>query len=188
MRLERDRSQVLLVDVQDRLAPAIAERESVITRAGLLARGAGLLGVPVCASEQYPKGLGPTVPALRALLDDSAVLEKIHFACSDDPAILDHLKSSGRDQVLLAGIEAHVCVAQTALGLRDLGWSVFVAADAVGSRAATSRDLALSRMARAGVAVVDTEMALFEWMRRADIPEFKAVSGLIRDTPIGAPS
>lgn len=180
MLIERDRAQLLLVDVQERLAPAMAEAAPMLANCALLLRAADRLAVPVLASEQYPNGLGPTVPELRRLVAEANRLPKTAFACSGDPELMGRLAAIGRDQVVLCGIEAHVCVLQTALGLAAAGLVPFVVADATASRRPASRELALARLRANGVEVVSTEMVLFEWMGRAGTPEFKELSPLLR--------
>jgi nicotinamidase-related amidase len=183
MLLRAERGFLGVVDVQDRLAPAMATGEAAIARCGILMRAAARLGVPILVSEQYPKGLGRTVPTLAELVAPDAVVEKIHFSCADEPdwiARVEALGDAGRDQAVLCGIEAHVCVLQTALGLREKGYRVAVAADAVSSRRAEDAGLALARMQQAGITVVSTEMVVFEWLRRAGSAEFKELSALIK--------
>lgn len=183
--LERGDCLVLVVDVQERLAPAIAEGASVIDRCRLLVEAARRLGVPVIASEQYPKGLGPTVEPLRESLGDAPRLEKLAFSCAREPAILEAVRSSGRRTLLVTGMEAHVCVLQSALGFRAEGFRVAFVADATGSRRPESRALALERARAAGCAVVDVEMALFEWLERAGTEAFRTIAPWIRE---GRPS
>lgn len=180
MLLDRDRSVLLVVDIQERLAPAIAGGEAVVARAAFLLEAAARLGVPVVASEQYPKGLGHTVPALRPLLEGAAVFPKTAFSAARDPEIARHLRGLGRPQVVLTGMETHVCVLQTALGLKEAGYAVAVAADAVGSRHPERRLLGLERMRAEGVVIADSEMAAFEWLGEAGTPVFREVSRLIR--------
>ena len=131
-------------------------------------------------SEQYPKGLGPTVGELLELAPDGAVMEKLHFSCASDPAIRARFDAGGRDQVVIAGIEAHVCVLQSALGFAQAGYKVAVVADACASRTEANHEAAMARLAANGVEVVTVEMVLFEWLHRAGMPEFKELSALIR--------
>jgi nicotinamidase-related amidase len=184
MLLDRARSQLLVVDVQERLMPAMHAGETMAERCGILMQSAHRLGIPVTISEQYRKGLGPTIARLGNLKGDAPVLEKVHFSCAEDDAIVarvNGLATAGRSQVLVCGIESHVCVLQSALGFKErFGFEVAVAADAVTSRQPASVALAFDRMRGAGVSVVNTEMALFEWLHRAGTPEFKELSPLIR--------
>jgi len=178
MLLERAKSLLLLVDMQERLVPAMADAADVTARCGILLSAANALGVPVLASEQYPKGLGATIPDLAALAPRR--LEKLEFSAYANSAIKDELARADRPQIVLAGIEAHVCVLQTGLELIAAGFQVFVAADAVASRWPESREVALHRIARAGATLITAEMALFEWLRSASAPEFRTISKLIR--------
>lgn len=180
MLIERQRSCLLVIDVQERLLPAMAEGGNVVANAAVLIKAANRLGVPVLLSEQYPKGLGPTVAALSALVPEGPAVAKTEFSCAAAPGYLDRLRATGRDQLVLAGIEAHVCVLQTALQFRSLGYAVFVVADAVSSRKLESVGLALARMREAGAVPATTEMVLFEWLSRAGTAEFKELSALIR--------
>lgn len=180
MLIDAARSAFLLVDVQENLGPVMADPRAVYRNCALLLRAAARLGVPVIASEQYPKGLGHTLGELAQLLPDGAVVEKLHFSCAAEPAIAERLRALGREQVVVAGIEAHVCVLQTALGLKAAGYQVFVAGDACSSRVAANHASALARMAANGIDVVTTESAVFEWLHRAGTPEFKDLIGFIK--------
>lgn len=184
MRIARTRSALLVVDVQERLLPAMSAPDALLDRLGLVVAAARALAVPVVATEQYPKGIGPTVAAVReAMGPDARVFEKTHFSGLSEPEIeaaLRALRNSGRAQIVMAGIEAHVCVLQTALEARERGYDVFVVADAVDSRKAASRERGLSRLAAAGCAIVDAEMCAFEWLGRAGTAEFRAVHALIK--------
>jgi nicotinamidase-related amidase len=179
MLIEHAKSQLLLVDLQERLMPAMAEGEPLVHKTTILLQAARALNVRVLASEQYPTGLGPTVAALASQLAPAEILTKTEFSCYANPGLRMRLDAAPR-QVVLAGIEAHVCVLQTALDLIAAGRQVFVVADAVSARSLDSKSIALQRLAGQGVVVVTTEMVLFEWLRRADRAEFKQLSRLIR--------
>lgn len=178
MLLERAKSLLLLVDMQERLVPAMSGADDVIAQCGILLRAGYELGVPILASEQYPKGLGPTLPDLAGFA--TRRLEKVEFSAHANRAIKDELALAGQRQIVVAGVEAHVCVLQTGLELVAAGYQVFVAADAVASRRPESREVALHRLARAGATLITVEMALFEWLRSASAPEFRSISKLIR--------
>jgi nicotinamidase-related amidase len=182
--LDHTKSSLLIIDVQERLLPAMAERNSVVARTGILQAAAKELDVPVTISEQYPKGLGHTVPELAGPTNnDATVFEKLSFSCWRDEALREHFiarHEGGRPQMILAGIEAHVCVLQTAIDLSQAGFATYVVADAVSSRKQQSADLALDRMAALGIQVINTEMAVFELLGGAGSPAFKALSALIR--------
>jgi nicotinamidase-related amidase len=177
-RLDRARAALLLVDFQERLLPAMHEAERVLLNAIRLARAAALLGVPVAVTEQYPKGLGPTVPGLAKELTGVARFEKVTFSAGGAPGLPEWLR--GRDQVLLAGIESHVCVCQTGLDLLGAGVEAFLVADAISSRTPANAQCGLDRLRAAGAVVVSTEMALFELLGTAAAAEFKAVQSLVK--------
>jgi nicotinamidase-related amidase len=170
---------LLVVDVQGKLLRAVRGRDRLVANAVRLVRAAGLLEVPVFATEQYPKGLGPTVPELADLIPDRPA--KTTFHCCAAPGIVEGLAARGVRHVTLVGIEAHVCIAQTALELLRLGYEVQVPADAVGSRFAVDEEFALRRLERAGAVVSSTESALFEWTEGAEHPKFKEISALVKE-------
>ncbi len=183
MLLDAARSQFLLVDMQERLIPAMHEREALLDRCAILLEAASELRVPGTVSEQYRKGLGATVERLSNARGDAEVIEKMHFSSAADPgqvARVRALAGQGRNQLVVAGIESHVCVLQSALGFKDMGLDVYVVADAVSSRKPESIELATQRLRHNGVSVVNTEMVLFEWLHIAGTPQFKAVSRLIK--------
>lgn len=180
MLIDSRESVLFVVDIQARLAPAIHDGEAVIARSQILLAAAARLEVPIVVSEQYPQGLGGTDARLLPLPAGAAVLPKTAFSAARDPAIRAHLESLGRRQVVLLGMETHVCVLQTALGLRSQGYDVAVVADAVGSRRPERRELGLARMRQHGVDVVDSEMVVFEWLAEAGSPVFKELSRLIK--------
>lgn len=179
MLLGRQESQLLVIDMQERLAPAIEAIDGVERNCRLLLEGAREVGVPVLVSEQYPKGLGHTLASLLPAIGSNQAFEKMEFSCFANDTLRGAIMR-GRPRTLACGIEAHVCVLQTVLEMKAAGLDVVLVADAVGSRKAESRTLALDRAARAGIEIVSTEMVLFEWLRSAADPAFKAVSRLIR--------
>jgi nicotinamidase-related amidase len=178
--LDAARSALLLVDLQARLAPAIDDAKAAVDRVLLLLGAARRLDVPVLASEQYPKGLGSTLPAIRDRLRPAEIVEKLRFAGSAEPALGSRIAALGRPVIVVAGMEAHVCVLQTVLGLQASGLTPVLVADAVASRSEAARDLAIQRMRAAGVVIVNTEMVLFEWLGRADTPAFRDLLPAIR--------
>ena len=179
MLLHAPTSTLLLIDIQERLFPAIHDAEALLQHSAWLLAVAQRLGVPVLATEQYSKGLGPTLAQLREHLPAAAILEKIAFSAVADPGLLQ-LPGGERRQFVVCGTEAHVCVLQSALDLKAEGFEVFVVADAVGSRHHDSVNLALSRLRQHGVQVVNLEMVVFELAGKAGTPEFKALSALIK--------
>lgn len=180
MLMRAEKSSLLVVDVQERLTPVMSDPRRVIHGCTLLMRAATRLGVPVVASEQYPQGIGPTVFDLREWLPPDGAHAKLHFSCADEPVILDHLVGGGRRQVVLAGIEAHICVLQSALGLKEKGYDPFVVTDASASRRPENEEAAWQRLRQAGIPTVTIEMVLFEWLRVAGTPAFKELVALVK--------
>ncbi len=169
---------LLVVDVQEKLIGHMAQPERVVFNVRRLIDGARVLGLPVVATEQYPRGLGPTVPELAERLGQ--VPSKMTFSCGGCPEIFEDLQRRGIGKLMVCGIEAHVCVQQTVLDLLAAGWRVYVAVDAVGSRFDVDYRTALGRMDSAGSVLTTTEAALFEWCRVAGTPEFKQISRLVQ--------
>lgn len=179
----RDDTVLVVVDVQERLETAMDDRRH-LPRIELLAEAARLLEVPVLLTEQYPKGLGATVPSLRARLPEVAAIVKESFSCVRDPAFREALAATGRRQAVVVGLEAHVCVCQTALDLLARGMTVHVPHDAVGSRRSSDRSSALARLATAGVTVTSTESVVFELLERAGSGEFRTLSRMLKEIPV----
>lgn len=178
--LDASQSALLLIDIQEKFRPGTHGMEGVIDCAQILARAALRLGIPVLISEQYPKALGPTVAEIRQWLpDNQAYHGKMTFSSMACEPFRLALRATGRKQVVVAGVETHVCVLQTALGLPE-DTQAFVIADAVASRKPSDRDAALRRMERQGVNILTTEMVVFEWLRVAGTPEFKELQALIK--------
>lgn len=176
-------SVLVVIDVQQRLAPAISDVANVCSRIEILIRAASALGIPVVATEQYPAGLGSTIEPIRALLPAESILEKLTFnafGADGFAAWLTALRGAGRHQLVICGMESHVCVLQTAMSGLELGFNVAVVADAVGSRRSGDLQAAGERLARGGASIVTSEMVVFEWMERAATDEFRAISRLIR--------
>ncbi len=179
---DRKASILLIVDIQERLVAAMPEdaRALVLRRAGILAQAASHLEVPTFLTEQYPKGLGPTHEAVRRHLGSAHRLEKTSFSCCGAEGFQEILLAAGRRQVVLSGMEAHVCVLQTALDLDSAGFQVFVAEDGVCSRDPRNARNALCRLWREGITVTNTESVVFEWLRDSRHPRFKEISALVR--------
>jgi nicotinamidase-related amidase len=177
-RLTPTESALLVIDVQEKLLPAIAGVPRLLLNLSFLLDVARAVGVPVLATEQYPKGLGPTHAAIAERLPAGRPA-KVVFSCGGVPEVLAGL--AGRSSVLLVGIEAHVCVLQTALDLLARDLRVFVAADTVASRDPADREVALRRLERAGAVLTTAETAAFEWLGSAASPAFKTVSGLVQE-------
>ena len=177
--MSRHDSALLIVDVQEKLIPAIDECSRVVWNIRRLMDGATALGISVAATEQYPRGLGRTVEEIADRLGQ--IPEKLRFSCAECAPLFEAWQAAGISKILLSGIEAHVCVQQTALDLLANGFSVYVAVDAIGSRYKIDCETALRRMDSAGVTLTTTESALFEWCERAGSPEFKVISQLVRE-------
>jgi nicotinamidase-related amidase len=171
---------LLVIDVQEKLVPAISERKRVVWNVRRLLDGAKVLGLSMIGTEQYPQGLGPTVPELAERL--GSLPSKLTFSCGGCPGLFAELEQKGIGKILVAGIETHVCVQQTVLDLLAAGWSVLVAVDAVGSRFEIDHRTALERMNSTGATLTTTEAALFEWCRVAGTPEFKQISKLAQES------
>ncbi|MEO7424215.1 MAG: hydrolase [Fibrobacteria bacterium] len=179
--LDASQSVLLLVDIQDKFRPGVAGMEALISRAEIVVRAAVRLGIPVLATEQYPKALGETVPELRQWLPDNQVYHaKLVFSAYGCETLRLGLEACKRRQVVLVGVETHVCVLQTGMELLAAGYSVHVVSDAVSSRGFTDRETALRRLEKHGVELVTAEMCLFEWLRVAGTPEFKELQSLIK--------
>lgn len=171
-------SRLLIIDMQERFAPVIPDFPEVSAGCQRLMAAAHLLSVPVSLTEQYPRGLGHTVPEL--LKDTPVCVEKLRFSCAEClDWVSDGGQQDGRHQIVLAGIETHVCMLQTALDLLTAGFDVYVTADVTRSRHAEDREFALRRMADSGVHLITSEMALFEWCEVAGTDLFKQISRLV---------
>jgi nicotinamidase-related amidase len=169
---------LLLVDFQTRLLNTIRQSPRVVANASRLARAASELNIPTWATEQYPKGLGPTCDEIVGLVPSR--FEKTSFSCCGVLGLVEQIQGRGLRHITLAGVEAHVCVAQTALDLLALGLVVQIPADAVASRAESDAKFAMRRLERAGAVITTTEAVLFEWVEDAGHPSFKMVSGLVK--------
>lgn len=177
--LRRESAALVIIDFQDRLLPKIPVGNAVVAQAVRLIALARELGMPCILTEQYPKGLGPTCPGIRDAAGLDAI-EKTAFGCFGEPGFVQALKNTHCSQIILTGIETHVCVMQTALAAVDSGYRVFVPVDAVGSREKRQHEAGLARMERKGAELVTVEMAMFELVREAGTPEFKRVLPLMK--------
>jgi nicotinamidase-related amidase len=176
-------SQIVVIDIQQRLGDAMPGKvlNRVIENTCLLAKSASLLGVPGLHTQQYPQGLGPTHPTVAAALPaGTRNFEKTSFSCCGADGFADAVSGAGRCQVVLVGMEAHVCVLQTALDLKTANYDVFVVEDAICSRRLENYQNALDRMRRCGINVVSAESVVFEWMGSSKHEHFKAIQTLLR--------
>jgi nicotinamidase-related amidase len=179
--LDRKDSALLVVDVQTKLLNLIPGHDRIAWNVGRLIDGARFLNIPVVATEQHPRALGPTDSAVLAKLHEAEapVLAKIAFSCAETGRVFRDFSARGIYKILLVGIEAHVCVFQTAMDLMAEGFDVYLAVDAIGARFDVDRDIAFRRLDSAGAALATTEMALFEWCDIAGTPDFRRIRSLI---------
>jgi len=183
LKLDCASSALLVIDVQERLAAAMPapSMDRVARATATLLRGASVLGVPVVVTEQYPRGLGPTIPSVREAIPAGArVFEKSTFSCWGTPEVRAAIESAARRQIVVCGMESHVCVFQTVRDLCAEGWSVFVATDAVLSRTEENRAIGFGLMRAAGAALTSVEAVLFDLLGAAGTPSFKAISALVK--------
>jgi nicotinamidase-related amidase len=180
MKILAENAIAIGIDYQERLIPAINENTAVIRNACILFSGLALLHVPVIVSRQYPKGLGDTVAEIREVTGSATVLDKTSFSCCGDAGIRQALERSGRKTVILGGVEAHVCVLQTAVDLRAAGYQVVYVIDCTGSRKAEDKKYALKRAEQEGALLVTCEQIVFELLGDAAAPAFKDISKLVR--------
>lgn len=179
-RIVRAKAVLAVIDIQERLLPAMHEKERVVQNAVRLVQAAGILKLPVIVTEQYRKGMGATIPEVAAEVPDFRPIEKLSFSCCGADEFGATLEKTGGTDVILCGIEAHVCVLQTALDLLDRGFRAFVVADAVSSRSPANLTVALERLRESGAGIVSTEMILFELLDRAGTGEFKQILPLVK--------
>lgn len=175
-------SVLLVIDIQERLTTAMPNdvRERVIKQATILLSASNVLSVPVIVTEQYPKGLGATEIALKSLLEgDAPIIEKTSFSAVSADGFLDAILQTKRKQIILTGMEAHICILQTALELQQHGFQVFVVEDAVSSRSKENQKNALMRMRHAGIIITNVESIIFEWIGDAKHPDFKTLAKLV---------
>jgi nicotinamidase-related amidase len=184
--MSRSDTALLVVDMQEKLLRLMAGHERVIWNTRRLIDGAKLLGLPVAATEQYPQGLGPTAPELAERI--GGMPAKVMFSCRECQGVFADFQQRGIGKILVAGIEAHVCVQQTVLDLLADGYRVYLAVDAIGARHEVDYTTALRRMESSGATLTTTEAALFEWCEAAGSPEFKQISALVRESPPGSPT
>lgn len=178
--LQKEETVLVLIDVQGKLAEIVDNSEFVIHNIAKMTEGVQILDIPVLSLEQYPKGLGPTTEKVAQKLQNQKPIEKITFSAYDTPEFVEQLEKTGRKKVLLAGIETHICVYQTAVHLLQNGYEVEVLADCVSSRTAKNSEIGLQKMMQLGAKVTSVEMALFEMLQVAKGDQFKAISKLVK--------
>ncbi|MDA3818503.1 MAG: hydrolase [Prolixibacteraceae bacterium] len=180
MKLDKQNSVVLVVDIQERLFPVMSNKESLLESNKKLLAGAQVLDLPVLVTQQYTKGLGETLPELSELIKDFSPIEKTVFSCYDEPDFISALEEKDRQNVVITGIESHVCVLQTAIDLKEAGYNPVVVFDCVSSRKESDKALALERFRHEGIMVTGMESLLFELTRGAKEPGFKEISKIVK--------
>lgn len=180
MMLKKEETVLVLIDIQGKLAQIVDNSEFIIGNIATVVQGAKELQLPVLWLEQYPKGLGHTVETIAQHLTDQSPIEKITFSAYQTEEFVQALEQTGRKKVLLAGIETHICVYQTAADLLANGYAVEVLADCVSSRTATNSEIGLQKMMQLGATITSVEMALFEMQQIAKGDSFKAISRLVK--------
>jgi len=173
-------SVLVVVDFQGKLTQIVHNAEEVVNNARILIEGMNVLGVPVIATEQYPKGLGHTIESVAEALKSAPVLEKGSFSCCGDENFVRHLEASGRKQILVSGIECHVCVYQTVRDLLAMRYEVHVVTDTISSRTPENREIGLNMMGRLGASLTSTETILFELLKVAGGEAFKAINKIVK--------
>jgi len=180
MRLERENTIGLVIDIQERLVPAMEESEQLVENCSKLIQGLQILGLPLLVTQQYTKGLGETIDEIKALIPDFEYIEKKDFSCFEEAVVAEKLALSGAKNVIICGIESHVCVLQTAIDLKEAGYVPVVVVDCIASRSFDNVDLALERFRHEGILMTSYESILFELTRSAAAPGFKEISKLVK--------
>ena len=180
MRIEHKHVSALVVDIQERLFPHIYENEALAKRCAMLIKGLKVLDVPMIVTQQYTKGLGPTIAPIAEALGDFNPVEKIAFSACSSPDVEMHIVGSAGHQVIVFGIEAHVCVQQTVLDIQSQGRSAIVVEDCISSRNKNDKKIAVHRMREAGAIITTAEALLFEILEEAGTEKFKQISALVK--------
>ena len=180
MRILRENTIGLVIDIQERLVPVMEESEQLVENCSKLIQGLQILGLPLLVTQQYTKGLGETIDEIKSLIPDFQYIEKKDFSCLDEPVFAEKLALSGAKNVIICGIESHVCVLQTALDLKASGYHPVVVFDCVSSRSFDNVDLAAERFRYEGIMMTSMESILFELTRSAGAPGFKEISKLVK--------
>jgi nicotinamidase-related amidase len=178
--LNPENTVLVAIDFQEKLFPAMHDKEKLLRQVVKLIRGAKVLEIPVILTEQYPRGLGPTLPEIAGLLPDVKPIEKTCFNCCDAESFTESLEATRRKQVLICGIEAHICVYQTAVALKQAGYEVQVVADGVASRNPEDKMVSLFKMGAVGILPTTMETALFELLKVASGDKFKQISNIVK--------
>lgn len=180
MRITRENTVGLVIDIQEKLVPVMEEQEDLLRNCRILIEGLQELGIPLIITQQYTKGLGTTVEPIRSVIRDFNPVEKREFSCCDASAVMDQIRERDAIKVIVCGIESHVCVLQTAVDLKEAGYIPVVVMDCVSSRSWNNADLASERFRHEGIMMTSCESILFELTRSSSAPEFKAISKLVK--------
>ncbi len=180
MRILKEHTVGLVIDIQERLVPAMEESEQLIENCRKLIQGLQILGIPLLVTQQYTKGLGETIDEIKSVINNFEYIEKKSFSCLDEPVVAEKLAYMGAKNVIICGIEAHVCVLQTAIDLKASGYNPVVVFDCVSSRSFDNVDLAAERFRHEGILMTSMESILFELTRSSAAPEFKEISKLVK--------
>ena len=180
MRITRGKTAGLIIDIQENLLPVIFEKEELIRKCRILIEGLTILNIPLMVTQQYTKGLGETVEGIKSKVTETEYIEKISFSCCDEPLVIERLSKIKAHNIVICGIESHVCVLQTAVDLKALDYNPIVVMDCVSSRSLENIKLAKERFRHEGIMMASYESILFELTRTASAPEFKAISKLVK--------
>lgn len=180
MRIKKENTIGLVIDIQERLFPVMHKNEQLLKNCKTLIQGLQLLQTPTIITQQYTKGLGETLPEIKAEIADFSFLEKRDFSCYDEPLFVDQLKKLNAKNIIICGIESHVCVLQTAADLKDAGFNPIVVMDCISSRTKENIKLAKERFRFEGIMMTSYESILFELTRSANAPEFRSISKLVK--------
>lgn len=180
MRILKDRSAALIIDIQERLYPFIFENEKLTINVSKLIEGLKIIGLPIFITEQYVKGLGPTIEPVATLLGSHPRIEKMAFSCCDEPRVMEGIAVTGKENIIIAGIESHVCVLQTVLDLKRNGYHPVVVEDCVSSRHENDKRVAIERMRQEGAIITTSESILFELLRYSGTEQFRGISRLVK--------
>jgi nicotinamidase-related amidase len=180
MRILKERSAALIIDIQERLFPFIFENEKLTKNVTKLIEGLKIIGIPIFVTEQYVKGLGPTISPIVAVMADHPRIEKMAFSCCDEPSVMEGIAVTGKENIIIAGIESHVCVLQTVIDLKSNGYNPIVVEDCVSSRSENDKRLAIERMRQEGAIITTCESVLFELLRYSGTEQFKGISRLVK--------
>jgi len=180
VKLERNQTVLVVIDVQSKLLPVIYDYPALVENIKKVIQGAQILGIPVVLTEQYPEGLGLTVDEIRETLSEYNPIEKMSFSCCGEENFIEKIKQLNRNKILVCGIEAHVCIYQTCMDLLSEGYEVHLLVDAISSRKKENRDLTVEKLHIGGVQITSVEMALFEILKEASVNEFRKISKIIK--------